>query len=194
MWEKIQSFFEVTTNIAIKVLALYGIWSIIRRIFVRPRLSVYLENDKTYHKVLDVDVNKMGNFVHVTVRNKRWLEAKSCQGSLIDVEQMDSNGTFSSHLGFRGPVVLKWTGEGDFGPRNIGHKLSRGLDVCYVHEGKSTLHAFTQKFPRGIQTDFPIGMYRFTIRVSGENVRAITKSYIIRWEGNWENLTIESGQ
>lgn len=194
MWEKIQSFFDTITNIAIKLLALYGIWSIIRRIFIRPRLSVYLENNKTYHKVRDVDVNRMGNFVHVTVRNRGWLEAKSCQGNLVNVEQMDSKGTFCSYLGFRGTVVLKWSGEGDFGPRNIGHKLSRELDVCYVHEGMSTLHAFTEKFPRGIQTDFPLGMYRLTIRVSGENVRAITKRYIIHWDGNWENLTIESAQ
>lgn len=194
MWEKIQSFFEATTDTAIKLLALYGIWNIIKRIFIRPKLSVYLENNKTYHKVRDVHVNKMGNFVHVTVRNRGWLEAKSCQGSLINVEQMNSNDTFCSHPGFRGPVVLKWSGEGDFGPRNIGHKLSRGLDVCYVHEGINTLHAFTQKFPRGIQTDFPHGTYRFTIRVSGENVRAITERYIIHWDGSWEDLTIEPGQ
>lgn len=148
--------------------------------------------DVKYSHAFDISTNKEGNFFHLIIKTTGRSDAKNCMGTLISVEeQKNRDGKFCPHIGFTSPVKLKWAHEKDWSSKDIPPKTSIPLDLCYVLEGDPSLHFFTEKFPRGLQTDFPQGNYRAKVRVTGDNVKPDVKEFLFRWGSDWKNLKIE---
>jgi hypothetical protein len=154
-----------------------------------PRLKVYYDEKQTYIPAFAEDVKRNGIFGHVMVKMAGNTDAKNCVGTLMSVEQK-KNGAYVPHQGFKSPVQLKWAHEKDWSPKNIPPDLPIKLDLCYGLEGDTFVHFFAEKFPRGTQTDFPVGEYKVKVRVVGDNVKPAVNEFVVYWDGNWKNLRI----
>lgn len=161
--------------------------------YSRARLELYFDRSKTYHVAPDLAFGGVcGMFVHVMVVNRGRMPAKKCTALLAEVHVETSPGAFEPVPLFRNPVELHWAHEPlDCFSKSIPPDEPTRLDVCYAHEGYQELHFFCEKRPRGVQTDFPPGKYKIRILVRSKEGTTCSRSFLITFDGNFQNLFLE---
>lgn len=159
----------------------------------RPNLKLYFDPAMTYHVVPDEAVGRIrGMFAHVIVVNRGRKIARKCMGLLSEVHAESSLGAFEPAPLFRNPVELHWAHEPvDCFTKDIPPHEPTRLDVCYAHEGRSELHFFCDKRPRGVQTDFPPGRYKIRIRVRTEEGATCSRRFLVEYDGNFRSVHLE---
>lgn len=162
----------------------------------RPRLEVYFDANECYHDP-PIEGDRRGFFCHVIVRNTGKATARKCKGRLIQVEIIAS-GRLVRHPEFNNPVLLKWSYEPNFDPKDIESDIPCHLDVCYARESNpEILSFFCPKHASGNRTDFPHGVYIVTIRCDGERLdggrlKHKDAKFLIRHQGAWNEIAVES--
>ncbi|MCK4730172.1 MAG: hypothetical protein KAT28_02535 [Candidatus Aenigmarchaeota archaeon] len=153
------------------------------------KLYIYFDKKKTHHPRIINDKIR-GFFFHVMVKNNSKTIAKNCIGELIEVKEF-KNGDYSEVNDFA-PIILKW-GNKDYGEkRDIDKDIPRPLDICFTNENNNNYLIDTDGISRGIQTQFPKGKYKISVRVKGDNTDFSYGEFYIDFDGDWKNLKISN--
>jgi hypothetical protein len=157
----------------------------------RPKLSIVFDPNKTYDKAFDRSVSRNGLFLHLLVRNSGKTVAKNCRATVLEVLHATSGGKYASFPKYSSPVELHWAHMPlECLTLDVDKEIPRKLDICYAHENDDLLHLFCPKFPRGVQTDFPPGKYKFSVRVTSDNAKAVYTTVSADWSGDWQKLSM----
>ncbi len=167
--------------------------SVFKKIFA-TKIYVYFDEKATYDKrVIAGAGGKVGIFVHafIAVKGVGHRHIKDCRGEIVKIEEFKNN-RFAEHIGYRNAcVVTKWANEVDFRTIDIYKENPRKLDLAFTVENDVLFRTYTERtVPRGVQLDFPKGKYRFSIRISGQNIKSIVKKYLISFDGVWNNIKV----
>jgi len=117
-------------------------------------LEIYFDSDNTHKSHLDWNSKKMAFFTHVMVKNLSDKRARNCYGELVEVSEY-TKGAYIPVPTFSAPVELKWANVTDFSKKDIDSQTPRRLDVAHTIQKHPRFYFFTDRTPRGVQTDFP---------------------------------------
>jgi hypothetical protein len=151
---------------------------------------------RTYGKarIANVPGRPLGMFGHFVVINHGRRVAKGCRSRLVALSRIEGEGEVPIRE-FRAQRTLKWANEPedallqDIEPGREGARLS---DLCYTIQDSPLLYFFVVQQPAsGVQTVFPQGRYRATVRVDSEDGSASARARLeISFDGPWEGMTI----
>ena len=69
--------------------------------------------------------------------------------------------------------------------------MSRRALTCAMRTKVTRLHFFCEKRPRGVQTDFPPGRYKITIRARSDEGTTCSQRFLVAYDGSFRNLYME---
>jgi len=152
-------------------------------------LEIYFDPDNTHKSHFDQITKKKAFFTHVMVRNSSNKRARNCYGELVELSEY-SEGSYMRVPTFNVPVELKWANVTDFSKKDIEPETPRRLDVAHTIQNHPRFYFFTDRTPRGVQTDFPSGEYKIKIKVAGDNTNTAYGTFYIKWDGRWNHIRI----
>lgn len=184
---------------------------IVWRCLRRPRLSLYIERDELTYKrnpnttCVDVDGGKRvteGFFVSLAVENKPWCgheTARDCKARIVGFERFEPPDRLVQPPAFV-PGTLLWANQGvdDMGnlvsePLDVEERIATLVGACATYRSDPGVHLQTaRKRSSGRQEDYPAGTYVMRVRIyTNEIVRAAEERFIVKWAGEWDEMTIE---
>ena len=155
----------------------------------RPKLHVYFDATATYQTRSVED--GAGYFCHVMVRNAGRAPARNCRGRLCEVGARRADGSTVPAPEFPGPTFLKWAREADFGPRDLETDRPRPLDLCFaLAAAPDQLRFPAPPNPSGVLI-FPPGVYRVTLEVTADRMRAVDAAFRIDFTHGWNRIVVD---
>jgi len=128
-------------------------------------------------------------YLRIKVTNTTTTVAKACRAYLVQVEKQDAQGVFAPTV-YCDSIPLAWScrEEDAHGPLDLPNGVAQFIDLV-------TTRSITPEFKLEIR---PIpfrylgllqekGRFRFTVQVSGENVKPVFFSIVFDWKGVWND-------
>ena len=149
-----------------------------------PEGVTYAQTDAFYIRVLAVNTGRQ--------------IAKQCRAYLINVERFNTDTNRFEQTIYSDSIRLAWSARGTHEeayqpldlPPNVKQYVdvvsTRRIEVNYKIEIYPDLLRYQDLFEEH-------GKFRFTIQVSGDNVKPATTNIIFEWNGNWENFVARTG-
>lgn len=113
------------------------------------------------------------HWYHMQVQNTGRGVAIGCRASIEDI-RVENDGVWERHRSFRRPIPLYWANTGNRLEEDVepGEATWPRIDVLYVGFMERTFRVPSPLGTgAGIQTEFPIGNYRFKIRIRDRDNR-----------------------
>jgi len=166
----------------------------VQRWLGRPQLEIIFDASRTYGRapIANIPGNPVGLFGHFVVLNHGRQVAKRCRSRLMALSRVEGEGEVPLPA-FSAPRTLKWANEPQDAPlQDIDPgRPGRRSDLCFTIQGSDLLFFFVlEDAASGVQTRFPRGRYRATIRVEAEDGAADEGRLEINFDGTWEGLSI----
>lgn len=174
----------------------------VRRWLFSPTLALSFEESLDYkartpEQVIDQDPKQStvqihstheAEYVRIKVINTSRPLAKEIRAYLVGIEKKQADGTFASTL-YCDSIPLAWSCRGDqaYGPIDLPNGVSQFIDVVTVRSISSAFRLEVKPMPQryvGFLQDQ--GTFRFTVQVSGENVKPVFQRIQFTWVGVWD--------
>jgi len=181
--------------------------------FLRPKLEISFDGDDPDFRTETPEVNREkifdkvdGGFkekiiekerykaiyVRIKVKNTKYYIAKSCRAFLVNGEKKDGDRFIRAD--YADSIQLEWSTRGEQG----FNEIDLPFDIPYfvviistreIEPNKIKLHI--QPSPYRYEHLFnEIGTYRFTIQVSGDNIRPEIFKLNLEWFNKWNNFKV----
>jgi hypothetical protein len=149
------------------------------------------------HSETPVPMVTDAHYVRVKVLNTGRQIAKQCRAYLVNVEKWnESTGKFESTI-YCDSLPLAWSARGHEEayrlldvPRDINQFIdiisTRSPERDYRVETNIRLFRYADLFKEH-------GKFRYTVRISGDNVKPASAKIIFEWRGDWHNFVVSAG-
>jgi hypothetical protein len=155
--------------------------------------------DATFREVTWVTSHHEAFYIRIKATNERRAIAKGCRAFLVAIEKMDEDSAFKPTIYCDSiPLTLSCQDEDQrYTPLDLPNGVSQFVDVvstrnlsgmspCFRPEIQVTPQRYVDLFQEH-------GTFRFTVQVSGENVKPVSIRVAFRWQGIWDDCTAYSG-
>lgn len=162
--------------------------------FNKTKARVMTQNPESHQAQIQAVTE--ARYVRVRVRNTGHQIAKQCRAYLVNVEKWNNaKGDFET-TAYCDSIQLAWScrGEERFSAIDLPRDIHQFVDVVssrkitndYRVEIMIRLFRYTDLFKE-------TGKFRYTMQVSGDNVKPATKSIIFDWQGFWDKFEVSGG-
>jgi hypothetical protein len=175
----------------------------LRRWIFSPKLVLSFEDSLDYRTrtpetatYLDPQVSAVpihstheAEYVRIKVINDAGPLAKECRAYLVGIEKKQTNGTFEPTI-YCDSIPLAWScrEEKAYEPIDLPNGVAQFIDVVSVRNISDKYQLEIRPLPQryvGFLQDR--GTFRFTVQVSGENVKPVFIRVQFTWNGEWDN-------
>lgn len=128
-------------------------------------------------------------YVRIKVINTATALAKACRAYLVRVEKQDAEGEFRSTL-YCDSIPLAWScrEQDTHGSLDLPNGVAQFIDLISTRSISSDYRVEIKPLPfRYVALFQETGTFRFTIQVSGENVKPVFLSVVFGWKGVWND-------
>lgn len=135
------------------------------------------------------------DYIRIKVTNTKPLIAKNCRAYLVGIEKADSSSAFKPTI-YGDSIPLPWScrGEQAYGPLDLPRGIAQFLDVVSTRSVSADFKPEIKPIPyRYISLFQQQGTFRFTVQVSGENVKPVFIKILFRWTGVWDRYEASLG-
>jgi hypothetical protein len=192
----------ITQFIGVVVGVFIGIFAEpIRAYIYRPVLTVSFDERDPACKTFTPQGTVRGPtaiYVRAKVQNSKSKMAKACRAYLVNVEQKDPQGLFEQTI-YADSLSLDWScqREGEGGrPIDLPSEVSQYIDVISTEERlprNYNVRATPMPLRYGELFDMAPKVLRFTILVTGDDVKPAKISLIFSWQGQWDTFEVANG-
>lgn len=119
--------------------------------------------------------------------------ARNCRAYLVAIEKAEDSGRFVSTV-YSDALLLAWScrEEDSFDPIDLPSRVPHYFNILSTRGISNNYRLEIEKTPyRYLKLLSEIGTYRFTIMVSGENVKPEGIRIIFHWNGVWDKYVAE---
>lgn len=127
-------------------------------------------------------------YVRVKVTNRKSAIAKGCRAYLVAIEKPDKDGAYSPTI-YCDSIPLAWACRNNdaYAPLDLPRGVAQFIDLLSTRSISEDFRPEINPTPfRYIELFKEHGEFRFTIQVSGENVKPVFIRVGFRWEGVWD--------
>jgi hypothetical protein len=174
------------------------IWEFFRRPALHVSFDEHDEGCKA-HTAIGDDRSSEGFFIRAKVVNSKRRLAKSCRAFLVDVEQRNARGEFVSLTPkYDDSLSLTWSSQPGTigqGPIDVPAGVSQYVDIVSTDKRIDgyRVHALIVPFRYGTLLDNKPKVLRFTILVTGDDVKQDKIKVIFDWRGQWNTFEVAKG-
>ena len=174
----------------------------LRRWLYRPKLALSFGNGSEYkartpeqatlldpkRSAVPIYSTHEAEYVRIKVINTSSAVAKSCRAYLVGVEKKNAEGTFVRTI-YCDSIPLAWSCQEDraHGPLDLPKGVAQFVDVVTARDHSDQFRLEIKPTPLRYTGFFrDKGTFRFTVQVSGENVKPEVISIDFDWNGVWD--------
>jgi len=135
------------------------------------------------------------DYIRIRVTNTKPAIAKNCRAYLVKIEKADNSGEFKSTI-YGDSIPLSWACRGTqaYDPLDLPRGVVQFVDVISTRSVSTDFKPEIKPIPfRYIDLFRQHGVFRFTVQVSGENVRPKFIKIVFRWAGAWDKYEASLG-
>jgi len=135
-------------------------------------------------------------YVRIKVINTSSFVAKGCRAYLVGVQKKNANGEFAPTI-YCDSISLAWSCQEDraHGPLDLPKDVPQFIDLVTVRDHSSEFRIEIKPVPLRYAGFFrDKGTFRFTVQVSGENVKPEFISVDFTWNGAWDKYEATIGE
>jgi hypothetical protein len=178
----------------------------LRKWIYRPKLKLIFDEDpgckartpeqtQSYGGPMPVQSTHEADYIRVRVINTKPAIAKSCRAYLVAIEKADDSGKFKPTI-YGDSIPLPWACQGKeaYGPLDLPRGIVQFIDVVSTRSVSKDFKPEIKPIPfRYIDLFRQHGKFRFTIQVSGENVKPVFVKIVFNWSGIWDKYEASLG-
>jgi len=163
-----------------------------------PEFRSRTPEEATFRQVVTVHSVHEAEYVRVRATNIRQAVAMRCRAYLVAVERMGGNGEFQATI-YCDSIPLAWScrNEQAYDPVDLPSGVAQFIDVVSTRSQANTSSDFRVEIKpmpyRYLDLFAQQGTFRFTIQVSGENVKPVFIKIVFGWRGIWNDYDAELG-
>ena len=136
-------------------------------------------------------------YIRLLAENSGRQIAKQCRAYLINVERFNAETNKFEQTIYSDSIRLAWSARGTreeaYQPLDLPPNVKQYVDVVSTRKidrnYKIEIHPGLLRYQELFEEH---GKFRFTIQVSGDNVKPVTSKLIFEWAGDWENFSARS--
>ena len=140
------------------------------------------------------EVTNRGYYIRVKVTNNSYLLAKECRAFLINIERKDDNGQFKQTI-YCDSIQLQWSCRSNqgFNGIDLAFGVHQFIDVLStIGNISKIIYPKIEMMPYRYENLFrEIGTFRYTIQVSGNEIKPVSLSFILYWKGQWDDFDVD---
>jgi hypothetical protein len=171
----------------------------LKRCFFDPKLKVeFIEGDRGF--ITDTKENGVtdAHYVRVKVLNTGRQIAKQCRAYLVNFEKWNtSTGEFEPTI-YCDSLQLAWSARANtkeaYLPLDMPRDINQFIDIVSTRRPESDykimvylrLYRYEPLFKEH-------GKFRYTVLVSGDNVKPVSTKVVFEWSGDWHNFAVRVG-
>ena len=151
--------------------------------------------DATFRQATWVTSHHEARYLRVKVTNERRAIAKHCRVFLTGIEKTDADSIFRP-TAYCDSIPLAWSCQNEnerFEPLDIPNGVSQFADVISTRSLAGADQSFRPEINvtplRYLELFKEQGTYRFSVLVSGENVKPVSIKIQFGWHGTWDTCT-----
>jgi hypothetical protein len=164
----------------------------IRQWLFRPKLELAFANADHFVAHTAEAGGHQARYIRVRVTNRGpWL-ARSCRAYLVNIERRGLGGAWEA-TEYCESLQLAWSGRGDgaHSALDLPIGVPHFVDVVSTRQISTSFLPSTPLILIRYQTLLASsGTFRFTVLISGENVRPTSLKLIFTWSGVWNNFQV----
>lgn len=163
-----------------------------------PKLEVrFIDGDKAF--VTDTKENGVteAHYVRLRVVNTGRQIAKQCRAYLVNVEKWNTSaGNFEPTI-YCDSLQLAWSAQANvqeaYRPLDMAKEIRQFIDVASTRESENDYRIMTKPHLFRYEPLFKEqGRFRYTVQVSGDNVKPTSAKLIFDWRGHWHNFAVSA--
>ena len=127
-------------------------------------------------------------YIRIKVTNTKPWVAKNCRAYLVAIEKADVRNQFEPTI-YCDSLPLSWACRGDqaYDPQDLPRDVPHFVDVVSTRSVSTDFRPEIRPIPYRYASLFSErGAFRFTIQVSGENLKPVRIRIIFCWAGVWD--------
>ncbi|MEW8440373.1 MAG: hypothetical protein AB2689_19670 [Candidatus Thiodiazotropha taylori] len=178
----------------------------LRQWIYRPKLLLTFDNDpgcrartpeqtQLHGGPRPIESTHEAEYIRVKIQNTKPHIAKNCRAYLVGVEKADEHDNFKQTI-YGDSIPLPWSCRGNeaYGPLDLARGIVQFIDIVSTRSVAPDFKPEIKPVPyRYFNLFHQHGKYRFTIQVSGENVKPVFIKVIFNWSGVWDKYEACSG-
>ncbi len=164
-----------------------------------PEFQTRTPEDAAFKQVTWMTSHHEAYYLRIRVTNERRPLAKSCRAFLVAVEERDNQSRFSPTI-YCDSIPLAWSCQGEkqsYLPLDLPNGVAQFVDVISTRKPQGQPASFRPEIQVMPLRYFDLfqrhGTLRFTVQVSGENVKPVTLRITFCWQGLWDGFTAQIG-
>jgi hypothetical protein len=163
-----------------------------------PKLKVdFIEGDRGF--ITDTKENGVtdAHYVRVKVLNTGRQIAKQCRAYLVNVEKWNkSTGKFEPTI-YCDSLQLAWSARANteeaYRPLDMARDINQFIDIVSTRRIKRDYKVMTNPHLYRYEPLFKEhGKFRYTVLVSGDNVKPASAKVVFEWSGDWHNFAVSA--
>ncbi len=164
-----------------------------------PKLKViFIEDDRGFI----TDTKEKGvteaHYVRVKVLNTGRQIAKQCRAYLVNVEKWNTSTDKFEPTIYCDSLQLAWSARANieeaFRPVDMPKDISQFVDIVSTRRPESDYKVMTNTHLYRYEPLFKEhGKFRYTVVVSGDNVKPVSAKVVFEWGGDWDNFAVSAG-
>ncbi len=134
-------------------------------------------------------------YIRIKVTNEKRAIAKSCRAYLVAVEKADESGDYKPTI-YCDSIPLAWScrDKQAYDPLDLPRGVAQFVDVVSTRSVSQDFKPEIKPIPfRYFALFQEHGTFRFTVLVSGENVKPIFIKIVFQWSGLWDRYEASLG-
>jgi hypothetical protein len=179
----------------------------VRRAIYRPKLRLEFRDDPECRSLTPAIVPSRSEsgqtvqslqeayYVRIKVTNTKAEVAKYCRAYLVAVEKAEEEDKFEPTT-YCDSLPLPWACRADaYAPADLPQDVPHFVDVLSANSLSPEFEPKVQLVPlRYVSLFREHGTFRFTVMVSGENVKPVSIRIVFRWDGHWDTFQVSLGK
>ena len=145
-----------------------------------------------------VTTERDAHYIRILVENNGRQIANQCRAYLVNVEKWnDKKNKFEQSI-YCDSLQLAWSAQGNnadaFRPIDLPPNIKQFIDVFSTAEKQADYDIkLKTRLNRYVNLFQEHGKLRYTVQVSGDNVKPKTTKIIFIWNGKWDDFSVNSG-
>jgi hypothetical protein len=164
-----------------------------------PKLKVeFIEGDRGFITDTKETGGTDAHYVRVKVLNTGRQIAKQCRAYLVNVEKWNtSTGKFAPTI-YCDSLQLAWSARANteeaYRPLDLPRDINQFIDIVSTRRPESGYKVMTNPHLYRYEPLFKEhGKFRYTVLVSGDNVKPVSVQVVFEWSGDWHNFAVSAG-
>ena len=164
-----------------------------------PKLKVeFIEGDRSFKTDTKEQAASTGtdaHYVRVKMLNTGRQIAKQCRAYLVNVERWSESTSKFEPTIYCDSLQLAWSARGNeaYHPLDVPRDINQFIDVVSTRKPERDYRVETNPQLFRYENLFKEhGKFRYTVRVSGDNVKSVSIKIVFEWSGDWHNFVVSA--